>query len=84
MKETLLSVVAQTYGNWEIWLADSSRTNRKQVAYFCQQLAKADDRIHYLPQAVDLGTAANLNAAAAAATGAFKLAAVPKSSAWGR
>lgn len=43
------SVLAQEYGNWELWLVDDGSTDR--TAEICKQYGEQDQRIHYLRQA---------------------------------
>jgi glycosyltransferase involved in cell wall biosynthesis len=69
LRELLESVLAQTYGKWELILADASSTGK--VAAVSSEYILKDSRIHYLRLPENKGISANTNAAAAAADGDY-------------
>ena len=68
LRETIDSVLAQTYANWELCIADNCST-KPHVAEILRGYAKADPRIKVLALPKKLGVALALNAALAPATG---------------
>lgn len=69
LREMIESVQAQTYGNWELCIADGSPGDGvgRVVAEYCGK----DDRIFYQKLENNSGIAGNTNAAFAMASGAF-------------
>ena len=48
LRDSIQSVLDQTYGNWELLLADGSDSSRKDVARICQGFAAQDSRVRFL------------------------------------
>ena len=69
LREMIASVQAQTYGNWELCLADGSDAEHGAVGEYCLAAAAKDDRIRYEKLAENGGISANTNAAVALSTG---------------
>ena len=65
------SVLAQTYGNWELCLADGSDADHGYVQDTCLAYAKRDTRIRYRKLEENRGIAANSNASLEMATGNY-------------
>ena len=65
------SVLAQTYGNWELCLADGSDAKHRRVGRHCLGYAKKDSRIVYKKLAENKGIAGNTNECIAMATGDY-------------
>jgi len=57
------SVKAQTYGNWELCLADGSDKGNESVKYICEDYALWDNRIKYRKLDENLGVSGNSNKA---------------------
>ena len=70
LREMLDSVCAQTYGNWELCIADGSPEGRDRERIL-KQYAEKDERIHYRILGENLGIAGNTNAAMEMARGDF-------------
>ncbi|MDD4851197.1 MAG: glycosyltransferase, partial [Gemmiger sp.] len=70
LKAFLDSVQGQTAGNWQLCLVDASDDAHPEVGRLACQRAEADGRIRY-QKIENRGIAANTNAAAALATGAY-------------
>lgn len=68
LREMIESVQAQTYGNWQLCLADGSPA-ASDVERVVREYADADARIVYAHLAENLGIAENTNAAIALAAG---------------
>jgi GT2 family glycosyltransferase len=68
LREAIDSVLAQTYANWELCIADDSST-MPQIAEALRGYAKADPRIKIVFLQKKVGTANAINAAFALATG---------------
>ncbi len=66
-KAMVKSVIAQTYPNWELMIADAGQ--EKACSDVLKELSRADRRIQYLRLEGNLGIALNTAAAAAIATG---------------
>ena len=47
LREMIASVQAQTYGKWELCLADGSDGAHAQVGEICREIAAADPRVKY-------------------------------------
>ena len=48
IEQTIASVQKQTYANWELIVVDDGSTDQTQK--IVQELASADERIHYIKQ----------------------------------
>jgi len=75
-KETFLcemieSVISQTYGNWELCLADGSNEAYAKVETICKTYAKNDSRIHYKKLSKNGGISYNTNKAIEMSTGSY-------------
>ena len=60
--EMIESVIAQTYSNWELCLADGSDDSHENVGKLVQKYAKKDPRILYKKLEKNLGISGNTNA----------------------
>lgn len=72
LREMIDSVLAQTYGNWQLCLADASpmeEMDDTKTGRIVGEFAKEDKRIVYTHLSENLGIAENTNAAIALATG---------------
>lgn len=65
------SVVGQTYGGWELCLADGSDAEHGDVENICRQYAQKDSRIKYRRLTENLGISGNTNACLEMATGDY-------------
>lgn len=65
------SVIAQTYGRWELCICDASDEAHSAVADRCEKYAVADSRIKYRRLTANGGIAANTNECADAASGEY-------------
>ena len=65
------SVKAQTYGKWELCLADGSDDEHSEVGSICKEYAGADKRIKYKKLEENLGISGNTNKCLEMATGEF-------------
>ena len=65
----IASITSQTYGNWELCLADGS--TKKEVGDFIRQKYGKEKRIRYQKLEENKGIAGNTNAAVAMATGDY-------------
>ena len=70
LQELLASVQNQTYGNWELCLADGSGAE-DNLQEFIKEYRCKDNRIKYLLLEENLGIAGNTNAALTMATGDY-------------
>lgn len=70
LKEMLDSVREQTYGNWELCIADGSPAGQ-DVSRVLKKYAKEDERIQYVILGENRGIAGNTNAAMEMASGDF-------------
>ncbi len=70
LRETILSVLAQTYPHWQLCLADGASTD-SGVRAVLEEFAALDSRIHVLFLPENRGISGNSNAALAAAEGEF-------------
>jgi GT2 family glycosyltransferase/predicted O-methyltransferase YrrM len=70
LQETIASVQAQTYTNWEFCLVDGGSTD-PEIRMLLDQAAMQDTRIRVAYLTENLGIAGNSNAAAALASGEF-------------
>lgn len=71
LREMIESVQAQTYGKWELCLADGSTPDYAYVETICREYAKADGRIRYKKLEKNLGISGNTNACLELATGEY-------------
>ncbi len=62
LREMIGSVQAQTYGNWELCLADGSDSRHPEVERICQEYAAGDPRVRYRRLEKNLGISGNTNA----------------------
>jgi glycosyltransferase involved in cell wall biosynthesis len=69
LKSTIQSVIAQTYDNWELCIADGG--SRAIIRDLLNDYAKSDERIHVTSLKKNLGISANTNRAIEAARGEF-------------
>ncbi len=71
LREMIDSVVAQTYTNWELCLADGGDDAHEYVGEICRDYARADARIRYEKLRENKGISGNTNACMAMATGDY-------------
>ncbi len=71
LKEMIQSVRNQTYGKWELCLADGSDEAHASVERICRGFAKRDRRIRYRKLEKNLGISGNTNACIEMATGDY-------------
>ncbi len=71
LKELLDSVISQTYGNWQLCLADGSEGN--EIRNFLQKKYGREKRIFYRKLAENRGISENTNAAVRMAVGEYIL-----------
>ena len=71
LREMIESVTAQTYGKWELCLADGSDDDHAQVGRICREYQEKDPRIRYQKLEENLGISGNTNACFAMATGNY-------------
>ena len=71
LREMILSVVGQTYSDWELCLADASDEAHTYVEKVCCEYAKKDSRIRYQKLNENKGISDNTNAAIAMACGDY-------------
>ena len=71
LTEMIDSVVAQTYANWELCLADGSDGDHGYVREICQRYMDGDSRIVYKKLATNQGISGNTNECYKMATGDF-------------
>ncbi len=71
LREMIESVQNQTYGNWELCLADGSDREHAYVGRISQEYAAKDHRIVYRKLEKNEGIAGNTNQCLAMATGEF-------------
>ncbi len=69
LRQLIASVLAQTYGRWELIFADGSRTDRVETVV--REYEKKDGRIRYKRLSKNGGISANTNEGFAMANGAF-------------
>lgn len=69
LREMISSVRNQTYGNWELLLADGSDEDQGETGRICTELSAQDARIHYRKLEQNRGIAGNTNACAGMASG---------------
>lgn len=71
LREMIQSVLDQTYGNWELCLADGSDAEHGSVEKIARQYAAKDERIRYRKLEKNLGISGNTNACIDMATGDY-------------
>ena len=71
LNEMIRSVIAQTYENWELCLADGSDKDHSDVERAVQKFAAKDSRIKYKRLESNLGISGNTNACLDMAVGDF-------------
>lgn len=71
LRDMIDSVIAQTYANWELCLADASDSNHTSVQAACKDYLKKDSRIKYVKLEKNLGISGNTNACIDMATGDY-------------
>ena len=71
LREMMGSVLAQTYGGWQLCLADGSDGEHGYVEAVCREYMAADSRIRYQKLPQNLGISGNTNAALALADGEY-------------
>lgn len=71
LKDMIDSVVNQTYGKWELCLADASDNEHNYVEKICQGYCKKDSRIVYKKLEKNLGISENTNVCIQMATGEY-------------
>lgn len=70
LREMIDSVVAQTYGNWELCLADGSDEEHAYVGVICEEYA-ADSRVKYSKLTENRGISGNTNACIEMSSGEY-------------
>ncbi len=73
LKALVDSIRAQSYGNWELCLADGSTSKTQDLGAILKASYGKEKRIHYRKLKENLGIAGNSNAAIEMATGEFLL-----------
>ena len=71
LREMIESVIAQTYGDWELCLADGSGLEHAYVGEVCREYAEKDRRVRYRKLERNLGISGNTNACLEMAGGAY-------------
>ncbi|MCR4938387.1 MAG: glycosyltransferase [Lachnospiraceae bacterium] len=71
LKEMIESVTSQTYGNWELCLADGSDSEHAEVGKSCLDYASKDKRIVYKKLEKNEGISGNTNECLKMATGEY-------------
>jgi len=71
LREMIDSVVAQTYGGWELCLADGSDAEHAYVGEICAEYAAADSRVKYKKLEENKGISGNTNACIDMSTGEY-------------
>ena len=71
LREMIDSVQAQTYGKWELCLADGSDDAHPEVGRICQEYMQNDSRIKYKKIEKNLGISGNTNVCFGMATGEY-------------
>lgn len=71
LREMIDSVICQTYGNWQLCLADGSDEAHEAVGKQCLAYAEKDSRIRYRKLAENRGIAANTNECLQMAAGEY-------------
>lgn len=71
LREMIESVINQTYGQWELCLADGSDAEHEYVGRICQEYLASDKRIVYRKLERNEGISGNTNACYRMATGDY-------------
>lgn len=71
LNEMISSVIAQTYSNWELCLADGSSADHPEVEKAVNKFAQKDSRILYKKLSKNLGISGNTNACLDMASGDY-------------
>ncbi len=71
LREMIESVQAQTYGGWELCMADGSDAQHGEVTRICREYVRKDKRIRYRKLEKNLGISGNTNACLEMATGDY-------------
>jgi len=71
LREMIESVMEQTYGNWELCLADGSDKTHANVKHICKNYAEKDNRITYRKFNRSLGISGRLNKAIEMTSGGY-------------
>lgn len=71
LHEMIRSVLDQTYGNWELCMADGSDQEHTYVGRICQEYARKDKRVVYRKLDANKGISENTNACIGMATGDY-------------
>lgn len=71
LREMIQSVLDQTYGNWELCLADGSDTDHSDVGRISLEYVQKDSRIRYQKLDKNMGISGNTNACIDMATGDY-------------
>ena len=71
LKEMVSSVQAQTYGSWELCMADGSEPANQELKKLCLSFSKKDPRIRYKQLPANAGIAGNTLAAFELASGDY-------------
>ena len=71
LREMIDSVIAQSFENWELCLADGSDAEHAVVGEICRELAAREPRIRYLKLTENRGISENTNAALEMARGDY-------------
>lgn len=71
LRQAIDSVRAQTYGNWQLCLADGSDAEHGDVERICREYASEDTRIYYRKLSSNEGISGNTNACLSMASGDY-------------
>ena len=71
LHEMIRSVLNQTYGNWELCLADGSDAKHQNVEHICKKYVHSDKRVKYKKLEKNLGISENTNACIDMSTGDY-------------
>ena len=71
LRSMIESVLAQTYADWELCMADGSDREHGDVKHICLEYAKKDRRIRYRKLKKNLGVSGNANACLEMAQGDY-------------
>ncbi len=71
LRQMIQSVLDQTYGGWQLCLADGSDEAHKEVETICREYGRKEERIVYRKLDKNLGISGNTNACLELATGEY-------------
>lgn len=71
LREMIESVLAQTYADWELCMANGSDAEHAEVEQICREYSEKDSRIRYRKLDRNLGISGNTNACLEMATGDY-------------